>query len=859
MTISATFSIFAKVNALRERVSRLSQSVKKNPSLIKPKKVHLAAGLLIAATVFSNGLNLFFNAYLGRMLNFDNFAAISLVGSFTYLSAIVSKGFGTAVSSKSAFLTGKSDAVGAYSYWKYMRKYSWIVASAITLIWILLSPFLTTYFNADNILLFFLFGLVFLVSFALSVDQAFLSGKLLFGLLALVTIFEPILKNVLAYLAITLGYQDYAYAVIPISALFTFILGWVLVLIVTRKDKKNVTKKANSYKFPAKLFFTSLATGLSAVAFLSFDVILAAHFLSPTEAGKYALISLVGKMIYFMGAFAIPFIVPLVSRNEGKGIDTSNVFRLSLLATTGLTLVGFGLFALLGNITLPVIFGEKVTEILPYLITFSFGMVCFSIARVYVAYYLAKKLFTLPLISFAVTIAQIVLLFNFHTSINQFVIVMFFIGVVNLVAVSLLHVYAQYVKVFEQNVKDFIGLFAKTEFRKKQGAGKLAILIFNWRDTKHTWAGGAEVYINEVAKRWVKEGHNVTLFCGNDGHCLRNQTVDGIKIIRRGGFFTVYIWAVLYYFFRFRKNYDVIVDSENGIPFFSPLFSTRPVILLIHHVHQQVFRKSLVWPFSWFASMLESWLMPLVYRNRQVVTVSPSSQKEIMKHKLTKKSPTIIYNGVDTNVYKPGLKDRNPLVLYVGRLQQYKSLSVFLEAAKIILNQSPKVQFVIAGEGEDRKNLQKLTKKLGLSAHVTFLGYVSSSEKVTLLQKAWVFVNPSMMEGWGITTIEANACGTPVVASNVPGLKDSINNNQTGLLVKYGDHTAFAKKISSLLSSKQIRKRLSLASINWSQNFSWDKSAFVFLNVLMTEKQQVQEISRVKKVYYLFNRVTSLF
>ncbi len=349
-------------------------------------------------------------------------------------------------------------------------------------------------------------------------------------------------------------------------------------------------------------------------------------------------------------------------------------------------------------------------------------------------------------------------------------------------------------------------------------------MILNWRDTKHKWAGGAEVYVHELAKLWVKDGNSVTLFCGNDGHEVRNEVIDGIQIYRRGGFYTVYVWALLYYLFRFRGKYDVIIDSENGIPFFSPLYANIHKFLLIHHVHQEVFRKSLRWPLSTIALFLEAKLMPLVYRNVQVVTVSPSSKEEILRHGLTKKEPLTIYNGVDTLKFKPGQKSEKPLVLYLGRLQRYKSLDIFIKAAKGILAQIPETEFVIAGEGGEKMHLIKLAKKMGILDKIKFTGKVTEEEKIALFQKAWVFMNPSLMEGWGITTIEANACGTPTIASNVPGLRDSVSNLKTGILADYGNNEAFAQDAIILLQDKILRKEMSLNAIEWAKNIAGNKA-----------------------------------
>ncbi len=360
----------------------------------------------------------------------------------------------------------------------------------------------------------------------------------------------------------------------------------------------------------------------------------------------------------------------------------------------------------------------------------------------------------------------------------------------------------------------------------------MKILIFNWRDTKHKWAGGAEVYIHELAKRWVQEGNTVTLFCGNGSRNVAHESIDGIEIYRRGTFSTVYVWACLYYFVKFRGNYDIIVDAENGIPFFTPFYVREKVVLLIHHVHQEVFHRSLIAPLAHLAAFLEAIVMPFVYRNSQVVTVSPSSRDEIIRHKLTRKKPLIIHNGVDIETYKPGKKNTRPMIMYLGRLQYYKSLNIFIRAAEQVLKKYPHAQFVIAGEGEERKNLEAFTKKLNIAHKIKFLGKVDEKKKISLFQKAWVFVNPSLMEGWGITTIEANACGTPAVTSHVSGLKDSVQNEKTGFLVPYGDVDAFAEKICTLIEDQKLHRQMADDSVEWAQSFRWEKSAQTFFSFL---------------------------
>ena len=361
---------------------------------------------------------------------------------------------------------------------------------------------------------------------------------------------------------------------------------------------------------------------------------------------------------------------------------------------------------------------------------------------------------------------------------------------------------------------------------------KVRILIFNWRDTKHVYAGGAEVYIDELAKRWVEKGNEVTIFCGNDGNKNRNENVNGINIIRRGGFYLVYLWAFLYYEFKFKGKFDVVIDSQNGIPFFTPLYVREKIFGLMFHVHQEVFLKSLLPPLAQIASFLEKRIVPRIYAGTEFITISPSTKTAMESIGIGQTDIHIIYPGVDMPVMRTRKRNKNPTILYLGRLKFYKSVSVLLKAAKTIIDKFPNLQIVIAGEGEEKYNLMKLANRLGISKIIKFTGRVSEYQKSHLYQKAWVFVNPSLIEGWGLTSIEANSYGTPVVASDVPGLRDSVKNPHTGYLVQYGNEDKFAEKIKSLLSDKSVLKKMGRNSVSWAKKFSWDKSAKELLEII---------------------------
>lgn len=410
--------------------------------------------------------------------------------------------------------------------------------------------------------------------------------------------------------------------------------------------------------------------------------------------------------------------------------------------------------------------------------------------------------------------------------------------------------------IIASNLMDLGGLFVPTRKSKKKG---IRVLIFNWRDTKHAWAGGAEVYIHELAKRWVKAGNHVTLFCGNDGQSLRNEKVDGVEVVRRGGFYTVYLWAFLYTVFKFRTKFDVVIDSENGIPFFTPLFTRKPVILLIHHVHQEVFIEQMKFPLSYIGRFIEGKLMPFIYRNHRIITVSESSKKEIVKSGIAEESRVSIVNpGIEIPTLSFA-KTLFPSIIYLGRLKAYKNVDVAIKAFYLIQKRLKSARMYIVGEGDSMADLHDLVVKLELTKKIKFYGKVSEKEKIKLLSQSWVAVQPSTVEGWGITVLEANACKTPVVASDTKGLRDSIVNNRTGILVKVKSVKDFAKGLRVFLQKKDYRKKASTHAYSWSKKFDWDNSAKAFQNILVLSLSNKNQAFLSRGASILVNRLSSLF
>jgi glycosyltransferase involved in cell wall biosynthesis len=375
-------------------------------------------------------------------------------------------------------------------------------------------------------------------------------------------------------------------------------------------------------------------------------------------------------------------------------------------------------------------------------------------------------------------------------------------------------------------VRGFFGpsLGEISPIRKRQQRPQ-RVLIINWRDVSHPWSGGAETYMHEIGRRLLENGMDVGWLTQRHAGSSRSESMDGIHIVRVGGRFTLYPRVALAYLFRLRGRYDVIIDCENGIPFFSPLFARIPKVLLVHHVHREIFRRETHPPIRWLGYWLEGWLMPRVYRNTPVVAVSASTRDDLVGLGFRSERIHIVHNGVVEVPHVQRKPAREPRILCAGRLTPQKGVDVIIRAMPLVLRALPNAQLDIVGQGPDRTRLERLAWSLKLATHVRFHGYLPGPARDDVAAEAWIAVCPSAFEGWGVSCVEAGARGLPVIASNVNGLRDSVRDGITGLLVPHGDAHELADALVGLLGDPDRRAAMSAAGIEWAAAHSWERSA----------------------------------
>lgn len=355
----------------------------------------------------------------------------------------------------------------------------------------------------------------------------------------------------------------------------------------------------------------------------------------------------------------------------------------------------------------------------------------------------------------------------------------------------------------------------------------LKILVLNWQDRENPQAGGAEEHIHQVFGRMAARGHDVTLLASGFRGCSRRAMLDGMEVCRSGGRHTFSLAAPGFFGRNLRnRQWDVVVDCINKVPLYSTLWAQTPVVALVHHLFGvTAFREASV-PVAAATWLLERPL-PLAYRGCPTIAISHGTREDLVARGL--RAPIVVIPvGVDTAHYTPdprGLKTGSPTLLYLGRIKRYKGIDLLVRAVAALAGRGIDVRFRIAGSGDWRPSLERLARELRVEDRVSFLGFVDDDRKMELMRTSWIHGLTSPKEGWGITNLEAGACGTPSVTSDSPGLRESVRHGKTGLVVPHGDVEALAEAIRQLITDEDLRQRLGGGARAYAESLSWEASS----------------------------------
>jgi glycosyltransferase involved in cell wall biosynthesis len=372
-----------------------------------------------------------------------------------------------------------------------------------------------------------------------------------------------------------------------------------------------------------------------------------------------------------------------------------------------------------------------------------------------------------------------------------------------------------------------------------QPDGLRSVLLLCWRDTGHPQGGGSEAYLQRIGAQLAASGVAVTLRTARYPGSRRRSIVDGIHITRGGGPYTVYIWAGLAMVasrfglgpLRHAKP-DVVIDTQNGLPFLSRLVFGRRVAVLVHHCHREQ------WPVAgrvlsrlgWF---VESRLSPWIHRGNQYVTVSLPSARDLAELGVGPARIAVVRNGVDEAPADTltAARSATPRIAVLSRLVPHKQIEDALDAVAHLRMRVPGLQLDIVGDGWWRQPLVDHAAALGITDLVTFHGHVDDVTKHHVVQQSWVHLLPSRKEGWGLAVVEAAQHGVPTIGyRSSGGLTDSIVDGVTGVLVD--DHTELVRRLADLLGDPVLREQLGRKAQLRSDDFSWRQSADAMRSVL---------------------------
>lgn len=371
----------------------------------------------------------------------------------------------------------------------------------------------------------------------------------------------------------------------------------------------------------------------------------------------------------------------------------------------------------------------------------------------------------------------------------------------------------------------------------------MKILLLCWRDTTHPQGGGSERYLERVAEHLVRNGHEVVFQAAKHTDAPKRSSRSGVTYVRRGGKFGVYpAAAVTMLMGRLgigpARNVDVVVDTQNGIPFFARWFAAKPTVLLTHHCHKEQWPVAgfLLSKVGWF---IESTLSPRVYRGSQYVTVSQPSKSELVALGVDEKDIAIIRNGVDpTPAVLPFVSpDDDFHVVTLSRLVPHKQIEHAIDVVKEIAQAKGKIAgrrvvLDVVGSGWWEENLREYAIANGVDDLVVFHGQVAEDHKHALLNRADVHLMPSRKEGWGLAVIEAGVHGVPTIGyASSGGLQDSVIDGETGLLV--ANKRELGAALETLLQDDELRSALGAAARAHARQYSWEETGEQFENLLV--------------------------
>lgn len=350
----------------------------------------------------------------------------------------------------------------------------------------------------------------------------------------------------------------------------------------------------------------------------------------------------------------------------------------------------------------------------------------------------------------------------------------------------------------------------------------MKILMLAWRDIKHPKKGGAEVVTDIYLKGLKKLGHETTLFTSRYKGSQEEDEINNYLVMRKGNKLTVSLNGLIYAK-KHEKDFDLIIEQINTLPFFTPLLIKKEKRMLFsHQLCKNVWFYEMVFPLSYIGYLIEAIYLRF-YKNTKTFTVSNSSKQDLIKYaNMTPENILVLENQINFRpIKKP--KEKENCIIFCGRLNPSKRPDEVIKALSQVNDKSLKLKIIGTGEEKYKEYLKKIIKKLNLENRVEFTGHITNKERNKLMQKALAIVVTSIREGWGLIVTEANANGTIAITYDIEGLRDA-NNNDIGFITKQNNFKSIADTINIITSNPKLRKEKEKAAIAFANNHNnWNK------------------------------------
>jgi glycosyltransferase involved in cell wall biosynthesis len=349
------------------------------------------------------------------------------------------------------------------------------------------------------------------------------------------------------------------------------------------------------------------------------------------------------------------------------------------------------------------------------------------------------------------------------------------------------------------------------------------VLILNWRDIKSPRGGGAERVTHDVARRLVQRGHTVVWLSSVAEGLPASETIDGVRILRRGTEATTRLFAPR---LARAERPDVILEEINTLPYFAPLWSRRPVVLYMNQLARDVWWYEAAFPLALAGFLIEPLLLQ-VYRTTDIVTISRSTLLDLrsmgMRGRITIAPMAVEADSIGVLP----MKKLDGSMVAIGRLTPSKRFDDAVRAVANLRTTHPEAALSLIGCGRERERLGTLAADLGVKDAVRFLGRVSEAEKQQVLGEADALVGCSVREGWGLTVTEAAKCGTPAVVYDIPGFRDAVVPARTGYLVS-ANPSALADGVRRLVFDAASYAKMQRAALDLAQHTTADHTTAAF-------------------------------